>query len=522
MPLPYNGILPCLFYADDSLFFFKPTLQQAQLLKLLLDCFQNISGLALNPSKSDLLVLNTEPLMTESLKTTLGCKLSSFPISYLGLPLSDKALCKKDYENLILRFQQKLSGWSASLLSIAGRTVLLNACLSSLPIYFMSAFKLPSWVIRKVDALRRNFLWHGNRQGKLILVSWDRVCLPKIVGGLGVLDLSVMNKALLARWLWAWISKKESIWTSLHSILQNGKLSTYPLQGHLSTTFRDMEDLFSSVIHFHLGNGKMVLFWHFDWGHGILKHRFADLFSYTDGKGISVHYFFQNRNNLHALFKPTIHASSSAMSQLSAVQQLLQESSAAQNSQPDVAIWKPELAKNSFSTKSLYTFLKTFPKHKSKWTGIWKLKIPPRMIFFLWRLLQNRLATMETLTRRGWNLPSICCLCRNGEDSVQHLFNECPFSGQAKFKTFSVLCPDNMHCVVMEIAKVMQDDFRLSSNKPKEILAITCFVLWRERCARIFNQQSKEMWLLVDQVTFEWTSTNCSHWLVLFLLSLHT
>jgi hypothetical protein len=46
-------------------------------------------------------------------------------------------------------------------------------------------------------------LWQGGHNSrKYHLVDWDTVCLPKDQGGLGVLDLRVMNICLLAKWLW--------------------------------------------------------------------------------------------------------------------------------------------------------------------------------------------------------------------------------------------------------------------------------------------------------------------------------
>lgn len=59
---------------------------------------------------------------------------------------------------------QKLSGWAAKHMSIAGRLVLLNVVLSALPMYFMMVMQLPKWVIRKIEKIRRKFMWHGTWQ----------------------------------------------------------------------------------------------------------------------------------------------------------------------------------------------------------------------------------------------------------------------------------------------------------------------------------------------------------------------
>ena len=68
------------------------------------------------------------------------------------------------------------------------------------------------------DKQRSGFLWSG-QQGKknYHLVNWKTVCLPKDQGGLGVLDLKIMNIALLAKWLWKLFNEK-GLWQSfLHA-----------------------------------------------------------------------------------------------------------------------------------------------------------------------------------------------------------------------------------------------------------------------------------------------------------------
>lgn len=97
---------------------------------------------------------------------------------------------------------QRLSRWAAKHLSIAGRLVLLNAILSALPTYFMMVLKLPKWVIRQIDKIRRKFLWHGvgENSGKMNMANWELVCKPKIYCGLGVVDLVAFNKDLLMKW----------------------------------------------------------------------------------------------------------------------------------------------------------------------------------------------------------------------------------------------------------------------------------------------------------------------------------
>ncbi|KAJ3701347.1 hypothetical protein LUZ61_005052 [Rhynchospora tenuis] len=90
------------------------------------------------------------------------------------------------------------------MLSSVGRLILVKSVLSALTLHYMQVFNLPTWLITHLDGIRRRFFWKGNDKclGGHCLVNWKKCCLPKRSGGLGILDLSVQNQALLLRWLW--------------------------------------------------------------------------------------------------------------------------------------------------------------------------------------------------------------------------------------------------------------------------------------------------------------------------------
>ena len=57
-------------------------------LKFLLLCFEAMSGLKINFDKSEVVVLGFSEEEQQRIADNLNCRLSSFPISYLGMPLS--------------------------------------------------------------------------------------------------------------------------------------------------------------------------------------------------------------------------------------------------------------------------------------------------------------------------------------------------------------------------------------------------------------------------------------------------
>jgi hypothetical protein len=68
---------------------------------------------------------------------------------------------------------------------------------------------------KKMDRIRNSFLWDENENKKKYhLVNWQKVCMPKDQGGLGVLDLEKMNIALLSKWLWK-LFNEDGIWQQI-------------------------------------------------------------------------------------------------------------------------------------------------------------------------------------------------------------------------------------------------------------------------------------------------------------------
>lgn len=92
----------------------------------------------------------------------------------------------------VSRIDRYLAGWKARLLSTGGRLTLVNAVLSSLPVYYMSAMLLPKTVTEAIDSRRRSFLWTGEEKchGSQCLVAWEKIGQDKMNGGLGVKNLA--------------------------------------------------------------------------------------------------------------------------------------------------------------------------------------------------------------------------------------------------------------------------------------------------------------------------------------------
>ncbi|XP_060188663.1 uncharacterized protein LOC132617631 [Lycium barbarum] len=171
-----------LGFADDLLLFCKG---EPQTIQLLFDKFQNFSEasrLVANLSKSSM---------------------------YCGGLSSEKE------QELI-----DLLGFSK------GRAQLIKSVLFSIQVFWAQVFILPKKVIKTIEATCRTFLWTGGTElSKRALLAWDRVCSPRVAGGLNILDMATWNKAAISKLLWNICTKKDKLWVKwIHSYYRNRDL----------------------------------------------------------------------------------------------------------------------------------------------------------------------------------------------------------------------------------------------------------------------------------------------------------
>ena len=138
----------------------------------------------------------------QSLANILQCGVGSLPMTYLGMPLGTLYKTPSIWNPILERMEKKLSGWKRLYLSKGGRLTLLKSTLSSLPTYYLSLFTIPKTVTTRLERIQRNFLWGSSVECfKYPLVAWEKVCLPRELGGLGIRKLASFNQALLGKWL---------------------------------------------------------------------------------------------------------------------------------------------------------------------------------------------------------------------------------------------------------------------------------------------------------------------------------
>ncbi|CAN0826140.1 Putative ribonuclease H protein At1g65750 [Linum grandiflorum] len=69
-------------------------------------------------------------------------------------------------------------------------------------------------------------------------------------------------------------------------------------------------------------------------------------------------------------------------------------------------------------------------RREGEWRKLWNVPVPHRMRHLLWRIARQVLPTRTSLVRRKVPIPTGCGSCSVGEETLKHLFLECPIAGR--------------------------------------------------------------------------------------------
>jgi hypothetical protein len=112
-----EGIIS-LQYVDDTLLFLKHGGMGACHLKWLMLCFESLSGMKINYSKSDMVPVNLSEEETIYYTRALCCKIGSLPFRYLRVPLHYDKLRREDIQSTMDKIMSRIPGWQAGKINV--------------------------------------------------------------------------------------------------------------------------------------------------------------------------------------------------------------------------------------------------------------------------------------------------------------------------------------------------------------------------------------------------------------------
>jgi hypothetical protein len=152
-------VLLTSLYADDAAVFMAPIKQYVQNLAAILQRFGTVTGLCINFLKSSVAAIRCANIDLNDILHDIPASRASFPMRYLGLPLSIWCLRRRDFQHFEDKCAGKLPTWNGKFVNMAGRVSLVKSVLASQAIYHLMPLTIPLGTMKYLNKVERSFIW---------------------------------------------------------------------------------------------------------------------------------------------------------------------------------------------------------------------------------------------------------------------------------------------------------------------------------------------------------------------------
>jgi len=492
-----------LLFVDDVILFGMGTIEDWTAFKVILETFCEASGMNINLDKSYFLHYNVNDSILRRVSDILPYRFAHLELgfTYLGFFLKPSGYLVKDWLWLIKRFESCIKHWTNRLLSLGGRLVLIRVVLTSLPVYWCALFPIPSSILDKLRKLIFNFLWGSSAvKKKFHLVDWQLLARPISLGGWGIKHLPLFCISLRMKNFWFALNNS-GIWNQLirTKYMKNMSIQSWCRNKYfrLTNTSRIWMG-FIKTLHW-IGQG---LIWQVGKGTEVivgadpivgLGSSFIlpyELRTYLDDYGINTLAQAINHDTGLWFTAEELDLCDVWSLQWSTYIKGLEYNRIGLNEEPDTLLWSTGNYEGPISAAKSYECLvknNIRDVHNQDCIQLWSLKIPLKIICFIWLLDKDRILTWDHLQSRGYYGPSRCVLCKKATEDCGHLFLMCPFVNNifSHFSIFlgSIICP---HSTVHSFL-----EYWFASTAISDPIRYTpIFIFWH-------------LWLLRNQCIFE-------------------
>ncbi|CAN1829772.1 LINE-1 retrotransposable element ORF2 protein [Linum perenne] len=484
---PRCPVLTHVMFADDTVIFGRADLREMQKVADTIRQYCNISGQAINESKSAMFFsANTPQERRVEVAAVLNVDLSRNLGNYLGL-LAEWGRSKTEAFGFMLdRLTTRAEGWKSVLLSTGGREVMIKSVLQAIPSYLFSVFLLPDRILKRMNSIVASFWWAGDARRRTIhWCSIDKLTDAKRNGGLGFRSFKEFNLSFLAKLTWKIIQQPEALWVRLLKALYfpNGNFVT--VAKHRRSSW-----IWSSVI-----KGRETLMKGLRRCIGNGESTWLDEAWFPEAEDFKCHpnpeYNCRVAECIDQVRKCwRIDKLRTIFSEPTVIEII--KIPIAPPDWDDGWIWHDD-KRGRFSVKSCYSLLKhgrgstnsqNQTINEDEWRWLWQLSIPPKVKFFLWKCCSNTLPTQKNLHRRNCCDSPVCTCCEEEEETLEHLLWYCPQLRTLWAEAFEGrVLPASQSSVGQWIMALKEES---SIQKVIRIIGC-CWTIWKMRNDLVFN-----------------------------------
>ncbi|KAH1057629.1 hypothetical protein J1N35_035694 [Gossypium stocksii] len=161
---------------------------------------------------------------------------------------------------------------------------------------------------------------------------------------------------------------------------------------------------------------------------------------------------------------------------------------------PDVLVWRGDNS-DVYTARSGYHWLITEENHRihnditrEYYTKLWDLKMPSKIRILLWKITNGYIPTTYNLKLRHLAINSLCPMCQEDEESVEHLFRDCSFTQQVLRRLGVPESTCNKEAIWR---KWLETEFNSQNTEACKIRAIAYWAVWFNR-NKIYHEGVRE------------------------------
>ncbi|KAF7808425.1 reverse transcriptase [Senna tora] len=401
------------------------------------------------------------------------------------------------------KIETKLKVWMSRLLSQAARFTLIKSVINSYLVYPLSCMQFSKDKCRKIESLMSNFFWgHNGNTPKIHLQNWNDLCKSKEAGRLALCNVSAFNEALLAKHLWRIMNNNTSLALSTLSSKYFNTDGNLIVPSNSSWRWKAIfksKDVLFSHLQWQIGDGSSI-----KTNHQVWWPMLQDQLLITSVADLMKHNNTWNTSLLNIVYDSNTAA-------------IIASIPLSVTGVRDKLVWTGASSGN-YRVKDAYKcIVTTIPSHSPPispdthgmhtfpiWKAIWKLRLPFRIIMFLWRMLNNNLPACSVLIKHHMVLDDVCLACGEKGESLNHIFLQCPFAKVVWFGTH--LCY-RTPTTDINLLHWLNECFMFAYREDHQILtfmAMVLRVLWRCHNLRVMEGRKVDPYVAIKMIYSSW------------------
>lgn len=134
---------------------------------------------------------------------------------------------------------------------------------------------------------------------------------------------------------------------------------------------------------------------------------------------------------------------------------------------------------------------------------IWRTNIPPKLYFFWWKILNNRLLVAENIRKRGIQIPKDCQVCGEETETLSHMIFECRVDKEIwSVAGVNIASGKNQEHTIL---RTMLDFFYIGQSEPHNNWP--CFLgrrIWKMRNKLLFENKRDHIINVINAASLEY------------------